>query len=103
MGSSAAGCPLATHGRNHFASGAECESERPTPRANPVCDRSAAEVPRADSWWARRDSNPQPRDYESPALTVELQARTLFNSSQTKHLRHPCRYVFLTLWRLGAS
>src|ERR1017187_2048442 len=25
-------------------------------------------------WWARRDSNPQPRDYESPALTVELQA-----------------------------
>src|SRR5579884_1650291 len=28
------------------------------------------------SWWARRDSNPQPRDYESPALTVELQARS---------------------------
>ena len=28
-----------------------------------------------ESWWARRDSNPQPRDYESPALTVELQAR----------------------------
>ncbi len=25
--------------------------------------------------WARRDSNPEPRDYESPALTVELQAR----------------------------
>ena len=25
--------------------------------------------------WAWRDSNPQPRDYESPALTVELQAR----------------------------
>jgi len=46
----------------------ECEFERPTPWANPVCDRSAAEVPRADSWWARRDSNPQPRDYESPAL-----------------------------------
>ena len=21
-------------------------------------------------WWAQRDSNPQPRDYESPALTV---------------------------------
>jgi hypothetical protein len=30
-------------------------------------------------WWARRDLNPQPRDYESPALTVELQAR--FSSS----------------------
>ena len=29
---------------------------------------------RRKSWWARRDSNPQPRDYESPALTVELQA-----------------------------
>ncbi len=27
-------------------------------------------------WWACRDSNPEPRDYESPALTVELQART---------------------------
>ena len=27
------------------------------------------------AWWARRDLNPQPRDYESPALTVELQAR----------------------------
>ena len=26
-------------------------------------------------WWAVRDSNPQPRDYESPALTIELTAR----------------------------
>ena len=24
--------------------------------------------------WARRDLNPRPRDYESPALTAELQA-----------------------------
>ena len=30
-------------------------------------------------WWARRDSNPQPRDYESPALTVELQALPLLS------------------------
>jgi hypothetical protein len=30
-------------------------------------------------WWARRDLNPQPRDYESPALTVELQARIVSN------------------------
>ena len=30
------------------------------------------------SWWARRDLNPQPRDYESPALTVELQARRAY-------------------------
>ncbi len=29
---------------------------------------------RTGKWWARRDLNPQPRDYESPALTVELQA-----------------------------
>ena len=27
--------------------------------------------------WARRDSNPEPRDYESPALTTELQALLL--------------------------
>ena len=26
----------------------------------------------AHSWWAQQDSNLQPRDYESPALTVEL-------------------------------
>jgi len=23
-------------------------------------------------WWAHQDSNLEPRDYESPALTVEL-------------------------------
>ncbi|SRR5579884_2630980 len=28
--------------------------------------------------WAHRDSNPEPRDYESLALTVELWARRLF-------------------------
>src|ERR1700730_18844709 len=27
--------------------------------------------------WARQDSNLGPRDYESPALTAELQARTI--------------------------
>ena len=25
-------------------------------------------------WWARQDSNLQPKDYESSALTIELQA-----------------------------
>ena len=25
-------------------------------------------------WWASRDLNPGPRDYESPALTTELEA-----------------------------
>ncbi len=29
--------------------------------------------------WARQDSNLGPRDYESPALTAELQARTQHN------------------------
>jgi hypothetical protein len=33
----------------------------------------------AVDWWARRDLNPQPRDYESPALTVELQALSVSN------------------------
>ena len=28
-------------------------------------------------WWAELDSNPRPRDYESPALTTELQAQTI--------------------------
>jgi hypothetical protein len=27
------------------------------------------------NYWAHRDSNPGPRDYESPALTAELWAR----------------------------
>ena len=28
-----------------------------------------------ENWWALQDSNLQPRDYESPALTIELRAR----------------------------
>jgi hypothetical protein len=36
--------------------------------------------------WARRDLNPQPRDYESPALTVELQARCSLSSTVCKKL-----------------
>ena len=27
-------------------------------------------------WWAQRDLNPRPSDYESPALTTELWARS---------------------------
>ena len=34
-------------------------------------------------WWARRDSNPGPRDYESPALTAELRARIEAKSQRT--------------------
>src|SRR3954467_5293109 len=38
------------------------------------------------AWWARRDLNPQPRDYESPALTVELQALQAHILLQTIYL-----------------
>ena len=31
--------------------------------------------------WARQDSNLGPRDYESPALTAELQARAIAHST----------------------
>jgi hypothetical protein len=33
-------------------------------------------------WWARKDLNLGPRDYESPALTAELRARIL------PHVKH---------------
>ena len=40
-----------------------------TPLAS-LCSKSTS-----SRWWARWGSNPRPRDYESPALTAELQAR----------------------------
>ena len=30
-----------------------------------------------ENWWASRDLNPQPADYESDALTIELKALLL--------------------------
>src|SRR5256885_6147112 len=51
--------------------------------------------------WERSDSNREPRDYESPALTVELRSRfrnLLANSPKSlpmRHLRHPCFYMEL--------
>ncbi len=30
-------------------------------------------------WWAQRDLNPRPSDYESPALTTELWAQPAWN------------------------
>jgi hypothetical protein len=44
-----------------------------TPLDTSVLGERSVSVPEL-WWWARRDLNPQPRDYESPALTVELQA-----------------------------
>jgi hypothetical protein len=36
--------------------------------------------------WARQDSNLGPRDYESPALTAELQARVIPEVKHSKQL-----------------
>ena len=35
-------------------------------------DRRRVETSPGESWWAHWDSNPEPKDYESSALTVEL-------------------------------
>jgi hypothetical protein len=32
------------------------------------------ELTQQNLWWARRDSNPEPANYELGALTIELQA-----------------------------
>ena len=40
--------------------------------------------------WARQDSNLGPRDYESPALTAELQARhALMGEHPTSNVQRP--------------
>ena len=43
-------------------------------RCRPPAAPCAAQNGENEKWWARQDSNLQPRDYESPALTIELQA-----------------------------
>ena len=40
-------------------------------------------------WWARWGSNPRPRDYESPALTAELQAQVLLDVLFSCNHHHP--------------
>ena len=51
---------------------------RATPRVNVslfICVGSVESAKSADRcWWARQDLNLQPTDYESAALTIELQA-----------------------------
>ena len=43
----------------------------------PNAGQGAIPVPETeDAWWAHLDSNQEPWDYESPALTVELWAQT---------------------------
>ncbi len=42
-------------------------------------------------WWARWDLNPRPNDYESSALTTELQARRI-NNIEKKEVNALCNY-----------
>ena len=46
------------------------------------------------NWWAQSDSNQQPRDYESPALTIELWARPADFAGYRS-----CGKLYCTLWR----
>jgi hypothetical protein len=55
--------------------------------AYPVYLRSAPrDSPEGFRGWARQDSNLGPRDYESPALTAELQARMIVEVKHSKPL-----------------
>ncbi len=50
---------------------------RPCPETAPTLGERAKKIPTDKGWdfgywWAHRDSNPEPKDYESSALTVEL-------------------------------
>ena len=46
-------------------------------------------------WWARRDLNPQPTDYESAALTVELQAPLLHSQRENEG-----QAIIIPMWLL---
>ena len=64
-------------------------------RKNPLTDTKEATSQVAFQWWARWDLNPRPRDYESPALTTELQAQTLIMRSKTVTLRSASKIILL--------
>ena len=51
------------------------------------------------NWWAHKDSNLEPTDYESAALTVELWA-PVYNSSINKNLQTSSflAVLFICLW-----
>ena len=44
-------------------------------------------------WWALRDLNPEPTDYESAALTIELRARTVLFAGFLRGGRHSLKYT----------
>ena len=45
------------------------------PHGEPETAATAGNGSMHEFWWARTDLNREPKDYESSALTVELQAR----------------------------
>lgn len=78
---------------SHSGGGTEWES----PRSIVVLlDRVSVSFT-AREWWARLDSNQEPTDYESAALTVELRARTSQPNISARRLPPPL------LFGLGAS
>ena len=50
-------------------------------------------------WWAQRDLNPRPSDYESPALTAELWARS--GTADTIALEHITGKTFVNFKQEG--
>ena len=67
--------PKTASGRRTIALGAPCVAALREHKAYTSDDIKRPPFLAVFCGWARRDSNPQPRDYESLALTVELQAR----------------------------
>jgi hypothetical protein len=61
-----------THESVRTPSSQKTSSRSTTARPTPASRRQG----RLGRWWARWESNPRPSDYESPALTIELRART---------------------------
>ena len=54
-------------------------------------------------WWARQDLNLRPMDYESTALTAELQAHRTANTKDGNYLLHDCHRFARRLGSTGGS
>src|SRR6266446_832074 len=73
--------------------------ERKTSDASHRIDHYKSTIENRKLKWARQDSNLGPRDYESPALTAELQAllpMKIANPARASKFYVDC---ILTLWR----